>query len=387
MKKIVALLIFSFIAFSFINIIYAKEEIVLKGIQILTFQCKDSKEVEAVISRFKEIGVNTIIVRCFQNRGDRSLIEGEILQKTGVYFKTDYAPIVDDVLSELISIAHKNNIKIFVWMETLRCPWAIEEHPEWRSKVFDINKREIFSIDKLDLFNKEVQDYLINLYTDLAKYPIDGVLFQDDLILTHAEGFSQSALDKYKNDFKEEFLPAGLFVKHGFEGRKIPGDIYSFKLWTNWKAKNLLDFTAKIQNAIKKINPNMFFCYNCYYEDIIFPERALAWFSHSLIEAQNYGFDYYFIMAYHRQMKKELVLNEKRLIRATKSLGWRLSKMIRNPQKAVIKIQTLDWDSKESIKDSEIDKFYGLLVRNRNVGIVFIPYYKDMDLELMRKYF
>jgi biofilm PGA synthesis lipoprotein PgaB len=388
MKKIIALSIFCLIVFNFTNIIYANEESSLKGIQILTFECKDLEEVERVISEFKDVGINTIIVRCFQNKGDRSLIKGEVLQETGVYFKTDYAPVIGDVLGSLISIAHRYNIKIFAWMETLKSPWAVKEHPEWQSRIFDINERQIVSIDKLDLFNEEVQNYLFNLYGDLAKYPLDGILFQDDLILTHSEGFSQSALDKYKSDFREELLPTNLFVRHGFE-KSFLGDIYTSKFWqwADWKAKTLLDFAATIKDAVKKVNPNIAFSLNCYYEDVLFPEKALAWFSHNLKEAQNYGFDYYFIMAYHRQMKKELALNEKRLNRMMKSLAWRLSKIIKNSSRAVIKVQTINWQTKEPIPYSEIDKIHRLLIGTKNVGLVFIPYHKDMDLELMRRYF
>lgn len=388
-KTIIALLFFWFITFSFTDMIYAKDKVVIKGIQILTFQSRDLKDVEAIISKLKEIGVNTIIVRCFQNKGDRSLIQGEELQKTGAYFKTDYAPVVDDVLGNLISIAHKHNIKIFAWMETLKCPWAIEEHPEWQSKIFDVNKSQIVATEKLDLFNEQVQNYLSNLYSDLAKYPVDGILFQDDLILSHTEGFSEAALRKYRNDFSEELIPYSLFREHSFEGKKIPGDIYTGKFWkwTRWKAKVLLDFAAGIKNAVRKVNPSFALGFNCYYEDILFPERALAWFSHDLKEAQNYGFDYFFIMLYHRQMKKELGLNEKRLMKTLKSFPWRLSKTIKNTNKAVIKIQTMDWDTKEPIQDSEINRIYKLIVRDRNMGLVFIPYAGDMDLELMKQYF
>lgn len=387
MKKIVALLIFWVIAFNFTNIC-AGEETPLKGIQILTFECSDLKETERVISELKDAGINTIIVRCFQNKGDRSLIEGEILQKTGVYFKTDYAPVIDDILGDLISIAHKYNMKIFAWMTTLKCTWAIEEHPDWQSKVFDINKRQIVSIDKLDLFNEKVRSYLFNLYSDLAGYPLDGILFQDDLILTHSEGFSQSAQNLYKNDFREKLLSEGLFIKHGFE-KKFLGDIYTSKFWkwANWKAKLLLDFITEMKDSVKKVNLNIVFCLNCYYEDILFPEQALAWYSHDLEEAQNYGIDYYFIMAYHRQMKKELLLNEKRLFRTMKSFAWRLSKIIKDSNRAVIKLQTIDWDSKKPIQYSEIDQIYRLLVRNKKTGLVFIPYYRDIDLGLIRQYF
>lgn len=387
--KRIILLIFWFIAFGFTNIVYAKDDTLLKGIQILTFQCKNLEEVETVIPRLKETGVNTIIVRCFQNKGDRSLIEGEVLQKTGVYFKTDYAPVIDDVLSSLISIAHKNNMKIFAWMETLKCPWAIEGHPEWHAKIFNVNKRQIVTTEKLDLFNEQVQNYLSNLYGDLAKYPVDGILFQDDLILSHTEGFSEAALRKYRNDFSEELVLDNLFRKHGFEGKKIPGDIYTCKFWkwASWKAKFLLDVASKIRDTVKKVNPGIAFGLNCYYEDILFPDRALAWFSHDLKEAQSYGFDYFFIMLYHRQMKKELVLNEKRLTRTLKSFPWHLSQIIKDNNKAVIKIQTIDWDTKESIHNSEIDKIYKLIVRGRNRSLVFIPYREDMDLELMKQYF
>ena len=36
----------------------------------------------------------------------------------GVYFKTEYAPVVDDLLGKLAEIVHRNGLEIFAWMTT-----------------------------------------------------------------------------------------------------------------------------------------------------------------------------------------------------------------------------------------------------------------------------
>ena len=63
--------------------------------QVLLFDCKDYTDVEACIRKLRRAGVNTLIVRSFQNRGDTVYRFARPRCSEGVYFETESAPVVD----------------------------------------------------------------------------------------------------------------------------------------------------------------------------------------------------------------------------------------------------------------------------------------------------
>ena len=61
----------------------------------------------------------------------------------------------------------------------------------------------------VDLFNDETTERLEGLYSDLASYDdIDGILFQDDLIWKHNEGFRAAGRGPYRQEHWQARLNA-----------------------------------------------------------------------------------------------------------------------------------------------------------------------------------
>ena len=74
--------------------------------------------------------MDTLILRVFQNKGDRMYQFVTPRREEGVYFKTEYAPVVDDILGKVTEIAHRNGLEIFAWMTTRYANYGLEAHPE-----------------------------------------------------------------------------------------------------------------------------------------------------------------------------------------------------------------------------------------------------------------
>lgn len=73
-----------------------------------------------------------------------------------------------------------------------------------------------------NIFKKDVRDTLLNLFEDLAKYDIDGILFQDDFIIKYTEGSDKYAAALFKEETgidvkKENFFKS---IKE-YNGRKV----------------------------------------------------------------------------------------------------------------------------------------------------------------------
>ncbi len=357
--------------------------------QVPTFKCKTLDEVENKIKEMKRSGVDTIIVRVFQNNGDSFYSFAKRKNKVGVYFKTSHAPVVDDILGELVKITHRNKMKIFAWMTTRRCDWKIYEKPDLRGYKYDIESGGIKPTKGLNIFNKEVQRYLRDIYTDLAAYDIDGILFQDDLVLRHTEGYSQEAANLYLLESGYRINPhdmfRGIYEKSGkyFVSNYTP----KFWRWAKWKNRQILKLVEIMMKSARDVNPDVKFALNLYYETITDPKNALAWLSQDINATLKYGFDYYSVMAYHRQIKKELQLSNNDLYIFLKNMTTRLIDLIDNPNKILIKIQVVDWDTNAPIPNREIDKVFKSITSQGRVSLAFTPVTKHPPLKVIRKYY
>ena len=271
----------------------------MKAVQIPLFLQSDYSEIGVEMKRLKASGLDTVIVRVFHNFGDRYYAaadpENGVWNETGVYFETDHAPVIDDVLGPLTELAHENGLKIFAWMTTRYADYGLESRVDMACSAYDLTRGENVRCKGLDLFNEEAITHLEALYSDLAEYDIDGILFQDDLVLRQTEGFGGHAETLFEAENGESLSPEHLYVSKG-PGRGVD---YTplFWRWAAWKNSRLLDVASRLKGVVKQKNSNVRFAINLMYESVTNPPYALAWLSQDLVAAVEVGFDYYSIMA------------------------------------------------------------------------------------------
>ena len=352
------------------------------AVQVLLFNCPTLLEVEGKIKQLKKAGVNTLIFRVFQNRGDRFYPFASPESDVGVYFNSAHAPVVDDILGDLARISRANDMKIFAWMTTKYADYGVENKKGWQAVKYDLESERFARAKGLNLFRRDVKNHLENLYRDLAAYDIDGILFQDDLVLRHTEGFSLDARRAFAGEFG--FMPnPQAFYKDMFtsdDGRRMVssyGD--DFWKWSRWKNRALLDVASGIMKEIKSVKPDMKFAINLMYEAAISPENALAWLSQDLGEAVKTGFDLYAIMAYHRQIASELNVKGIALDSLMSKLVENTLKKVKDPSKVLIKLQITDWESQEVVSPEEINRMLKLINKKGSPGLAFVPYRDSFD--------
>lgn len=354
------------------------------AVQVLLFDCRDFAEVDKKIGELKESGFNTLIFRVFQNRGDRFYSFADKKSEVGVYFSTDQLPVVDDILGEVARIAHKHSMDIFAWMTTRYADYGKEERPDWRSVGYDLKNRRFARAKGLNLFNRHVRNRLSEVYTDLAGYDIDGILFQDDLILRHTEGFSYEARKAYSQIFgcmpdPEKFYKGVYVDADGSYRVSSYGD--EFWQWSKWKNRHLLSFAEEIMETVREVKPHMKFALNLMYEAAISPRDALAWLSQDLEEAAGMNFDFYALMVYHRQIGKEMNIKGRELDRVIALIVERSLQIVNGPEKVLIKMQIMDWNSKEVIPYDEVERVLKLVLQIGGSNLAFVPYKKDFDFK------
>jgi len=351
-------------------------------VQASYFEGKTLEEVEKRVKELKNSGVNTIIVRVFQNRGDRMypFVTGH--RDEGVYFKTEYAPIVDDILGKLTEIVHRNGLDIFAWMTTRYANYGLQDSPEYRCTRYDFETKKMERTRGFNLFHPEVLKRLENLFRDLGRYPIDGILFQDDLTLKHDEDFSPEANQAFLKEFG--YLPdPDLFYADPYKSEAgkyyVRGYTDRFWTWANWKNRWLMNVAKRLMEASRESNPNIQFAINLYFDTVLNDLNGVAWFSQTLSGALKANFDYYAVMAYHRQAMKNRNIELGEAVGLMAEATRKAVRGIGDPSRVLMKVWVLDWKGNGAIGGElaprkEIEQILTAILNHGEVSLAFVPY-------------
>lgn len=328
----------------------------VNGVQIFNFKKEYKNNLDHYFRSLKNSNVNTIFIRVFQNATDRVHFGEPNKCISGVYFKSEIACSVFDLLDLIIPYAKKYDIKVFAWMATRSLSFLKESYRN-EEELRDGNIQKGYGIN---IFDKGARSALIQLFKELAVYDIDGILIQDDFILRMNEGLSDLSKSRYYIDYGK--LPD----KNDFD-------------WYKWKMLNLSEFLDDLRYEAKKINPKIKFAVNIYYETPVYPEKGIKWYAQSLEQYKKLGFSYFAVMAYHEQIIDELKIN----FHDTLSyLNMMLNKMLKllHPENILVKIQVREFNNeKTEISKYRINKICEL-IKNYNTGIVLVPFEDLSDL-------
>lgn len=353
----------------------------IRAAQVSYLPSRNYPEVAAEFARMRRMGLDTVIFRVFQRPGDRNYPFVPSQAAAGVYFATDAAPVVADILGSVTDLAHAAGLKVFAWMTTLSTP--LVETDAWCGRRYDPASRKIVPCEALDPFRPEVRQRLATLFRDLSRYDIDGVLLQDDLVLRQTEGFSGAAMGVCLRDTGRIPSPAQLFpeTRNDADGKvRISRLGDPFYDWARWKNRSLLQLAAELRTAARQVRPGLLFALNLPYEVLTAPQHGLAWFSQDFSLALGAGFDYLAIMAYHRQMAAELSMPVEEAIAQIADLAVSGVRGTRDPAGLLLKLQTRDFVSSRDVPADELRDIMRSVERAGPVSLAFFPYRDSLEV-------
>lgn len=249
----------------------------------------------------KETGFTDIVVNVRTSDGDilfKSSVAGvnpvawQAAWVNGVYTKV-IRTATFDYLQEFITRGHDLGLRVhagFVTMNggeqsTLGSQGILFRDPSKKHWATSLNTLEgiknVMDLGSSTKFlnpgNPEVQDYLVALLKDLAKYNLDGMF----LDYGRYEGIQSDFSDISKKNF-ETYLGGETITK--FPSDIVPvgatfTDVQNlqtypkyFTKWIEFRAKTIYDFMYKARSAVKSVNPNIKFgvyvggWYSSYYD-------------------------------------------------------------------------------------------------------------------------
>ncbi len=332
-------------------------------------------DVDILVQQLKQAGVNTLVFRVFD-------YEHEPLSECGVYFETDHAPVKRDLLKEVVEKAHKENIQVYAWMTTMDCPWILADHPEWGVVAYDWDQGKYITNAswwlRVSPFNTEHREYLTKLYADLAHYNIEGIVFQDDLYLRDNEDFSSYAQEAYSEAFGN---PLSIEIMYDEYGNPTPEGV----TWIDWKCNTLMDMCEEIMDCVHALNPDCKFMIDLYYEGVYNPETCKKWYAQDAALAIQSGFDYLYVMSYHRFIAGDTGLTAEKAIDLLADMT-KIGIGLVGPEKLIMKVQVYDWFTEKPVEDWEIEKAYTVLIEAGCQHIAYTPHHDKIPFELVRKF-
>jgi biofilm PGA synthesis lipoprotein PgaB len=361
-------------------------------VQVACLEEKSLGDVEKRVKELKKGGVNTMILRVFQNKGDRMHQFVTAHHEEGVYFKTEFAPIVDDILGKVVEIVHRNGLEIFAWITTRDACYGLDGHPEYRCKSYNFATKKMEVARGFNLFHPDVLKRLEGLFRDLGRYPIDGILIQDDLILRHNEDFSTEANRAFLKEFGY-FPHPDLFYVNPYPSESgryfVRAYTDDFWTWANWKSDWLMNVAKRLMGAARESNPNLKFAINLYFETVINELNGVTWFSQALSKTLKNNFDYYAVMAYHRQAMKNRKIDLKEAMGLMADVTQKAVEAVGDPYKVLMKVWILEWKnnkavSYELIPLEEIEEVLTAFLNHGEVSLAFAPYIDQFPLHFLK---
>jgi len=269
MKKNI-ILFFILALFSCANALPLKDEI--RGVWVpdpqYTDVLKSYQNVVNFVSTLDSLNFNSVYVVSYAL--SKTLYSSEVLLTNSNYahidstslltpiMKTYNSPLISpsgDPVRDLITEAHKRNIKVFFWYEfgfmadiKLATPEnnpILAKHPGWvgignDGKPASYNNHDFY----FNSFDPAVQNFVLQLVTEgIKKYPdVDGIQGDDRLpAMCINSGYDKSTVNRYKSEHNGAVPPAN----------------FKDSTWVRWRLNILNSFGKTLYNKVKSTNPKV----------------------------------------------------------------------------------------------------------------------------------
>ncbi len=294
-----------------------------------------------------------------------------------------------DVLSNIVYLAHASGLKILFVLPARGWTAALREHPEWEDMRYDLNSGTLQATGKLDLFQSDAVDYLVQLYRAIASYSIDGILLGEDFYYRDTEGMSAAAMEEYKKRFTNALIPGKAIVRVGSTGNGPEVLEYGegFREWTELKKERLTRAFQNIMSAARKVNSDVKFGIPLHGAGLGSADEALSKYAYDMNAFEALNVDFYWMPILHRDIRENKRLNYKKSMEELARIAQAATTMVKDPCRALIVIQTTAVSGK-ILPFSEIEEATALVKKSGKPCIAYmISQNRTLPVALTRKLF
>jgi len=237
---------------------------------------------ELEIKRLKEKGVNTVILPVTYSVVSRRFVLSEGVRGA------------ERSLLDLIETAHLAGLRVVARLSFREIPSVSDRRPLWRDLRYEKEERSLLPMEKLDIFNEEVANVLLQLYRRLAQYPIDGI-YVEEISYRIDEGWTSLALDQYQDLFLERPVPFRM-IGNPAKMSSPPGGEH-FWHWVGWRSRYINRLLKDLQTEVKSVRPEIQFGIAVPRFILVDPLNGLAETSLDLLELNQSKFDFILLIS------------------------------------------------------------------------------------------
>jgi hypothetical protein len=261
------------------------------GIMVQASALPSNQELEAWMTRLADAGVTTLIVEVGSSQRSTDSRRSRA-QAAGVYFQTTLAPVLRDVIGEVIPLGHRHHMRVFSAVCLDQMEW-IEPHFGWNDMSYDLARHVLTPSAQLDLFNPAFREYLNGFLADLAQTGVDGMLFR--FAGRPADGFSGYAAAAFEREFHTSLEPLKILTPTrpgAGDSATVPrnertsGVSPQYWRWVGWKTRQHIKVLETLVKAGRRNTPGLQFALELHQESITDPMKALIQYGEDLLEAK-----------------------------------------------------------------------------------------------------
>ncbi len=211
----------------------------------------------------------------------------------GVYFRTSWAPVVEDLFEKIIPAAKERDIAVYGAVTLRRMGW-LGPQEGWADVRYDPETGQLGPSPSSDLMHPGFQHYLGGLMIDLVDAGVEGIVFRGDAPLGPGDGLSAFAISEFEQAFGVRIEPASWFAGREAGSPAVTAPRYppEFWRWAGWKSREHLAIMGKLATAMRQHRVNLRVGVELHAAAIVDPALALVQYGEDVVEAKRAGFDF-----------------------------------------------------------------------------------------------
>lgn len=209
---------------------------------------KTIEDVKSLVKGCVEHNISSISIACKQDEDDE-------VDSGMVFYPSTVAPVAKgyekvDILHHLISIAHKNQIKVKAWIPQFHDKIAFDKDPSWRMMMYEKGKVVPFKKNGeyfVNPLHPEVQAYELSIIKEIvSNYDFDSVV----LDWIRFDGYNMDLSHFTREAYKKRF---------GYDPITIDFSKSSPKRseWNGYRTDGIASYVKRVRTEISKIKPNL----------------------------------------------------------------------------------------------------------------------------------
>lgn len=242
---------------------------------------------EGWLRALAKAGVTTVVLEAGTEETRSPQSGGAPTGPAGVYFRTDWALTIQDTIGQLVPLAHRQGIAVYVTVNPWLMAW-VDPELGWQAEAHDAVSGQSKPSPFLDLFHPAFQEYLVGLLTDLAGSGADGVLFRAPPGADPNERLSRFAREAVERDFGVRLDSESL---RGGQRGYAP-EVWH---WLGWESRQSVKVLARLAQAVRKRSSAMQVGLELHEETVTEPVAALVRYREDVLEARQSAWDFYVI--------------------------------------------------------------------------------------------